>query len=64
MLALARECVTAASWAEVMADVVTQCPAGRAEIAELRAESAPAALASIDTETLFSWVIARPARAR
>ena len=61
MLGLARGALERRDWAVAMADVVTQCPSGRAEIdtCEVAARGPSAALA---TESLYSWVIAPAVR--
>jgi hypothetical protein len=52
------------AWGAQMADVVTQCPRGRAQIvAGSAATVRPLAAAWPDRETLFSWVIAPAVRA-
>jgi hypothetical protein len=61
MLDLARAALDRNDWSAAMADVVTRCPSGKAEIDsfEVAARHASAALA---TESLYSWVIAPAAR--
>jgi hypothetical protein len=62
MLSAARRAAADASWAERMADVVTQCPSGRAEITAVRAQTPAASLTTPDSDSLFSWVIAPAVR--
>jgi hypothetical protein len=51
-------------WGAQMADAVTQCPRGRAQIVAGSAATArPQATAWPDREALFSWVIAPAVRA-
>jgi hypothetical protein len=62
MLGAAREAIARADWGVAMADVVTRCPSGKAEIDSFGVAAASAA-GTLATESLFSWVIAPAARA-
>ncbi|HLF13166.1 MAG TPA: hypothetical protein VJA26_18345 [Gammaproteobacteria bacterium] len=50
-------------WGARMADVVTQCPSGRSEIARAQGQTAVSRAIAPDTESLFSWVIAPASKA-
>jgi len=61
MLGLARGAVEREDWGSAMADVVTQCPSGKAE-SDSFAVVARNASGTLGTESLYSWVIAPAAR--
>ena len=61
LLGAARDAVARADWSVAMADVVTRCASGGAEIGSLCV--AATATGTLATESLFSWIIA-PAAAR
>ena len=61
MLDDARRAASAADWSTRMADVVSTCPRGRAELGEASGRSMLAARAI--PESLYSWVIAPATRA-
>jgi hypothetical protein len=63
MLADTSRRVGAEQWAAQMANLVTQCPSGRSEIASTRGATAIGQAIAPDTESLFSWVIAPASRA-
>ena len=63
MLAAARGAVAAADWSARMADIVTQCPSGRAEIAASAVVTPSGVAAALEGESLYSWVIAPAVRA-
>lgn len=53
-----------AHWGACMVEAITECPRGRAEIADWSAHSAgPAAFEVSDTESLYTWVIAPAVKA-
>ena len=58
----ARVDASGTEWASLMANVVTRCPAGRAEVFQTTV-SAPATRHATDSEDLISWVIAPVQRA-
>jgi len=61
LLAAARGALARTDWCAAMAEVVTQCPSGKAEIDSIEIASTGAA-GTLATEPLYSWVIARAAR--
>jgi hypothetical protein len=61
LLGAARDALAQLDWSAAMADVVTRCPSGRAEIDSV--EVAASVAGTIATEPLYSWVIAPAARA-
>jgi hypothetical protein len=63
MLDDACDAVAQVDWSERMADVVTQCPSGRVEIASRGATSRAGKNAPHREEPLYSWVIAPAHRA-
>jgi hypothetical protein len=63
LLPAAADAVAEPAWAAALADVVTQCPANRAQRGETLASTAPM-LDAPPSEPLFSWVIAPVQRAR
>jgi hypothetical protein len=50
-------------WSSSMADLVTRCPSGRAEIVQASCVGAPGNAPAPHGESLFSWVIAPASRA-
>ncbi len=58
MLGDARRVIGRSDWAACMADLVTQCPGGRTEIASAAGRAAPNAAVGIHGEPLYSWMIA------
>ena len=62
MLDDARRAAADAAWSERFADLVTQCPRGRAELGSVAARGPVAQIATVDAEPLYTWVIAPVSR--
>lgn len=62
LIGRARSALDGGHWAAGMADVVTQCSSGRAEIDSQWIRSASGSAAAIGSEPLYSWVIAPATR--
>jgi hypothetical protein len=54
--------VASADWPKRIAELVLRCPSGRGEIVSAVSRSEAGAVARIDGEALYSWVIAPPMR--